>query len=378
MPGDLPKGSRLVVVSDTSMWRWDGLDIGFEPVVREIESIQDIFEEIRWIGFQRSQAVRVNNSRPVRDGNVEFIYLPGVGGKDLLSKLKILIQLPRFIMVIRREILNSDIVYSRGPSIPALISVLISFFDHSRIYWHKYAGNWERAFRFDSYSLQKWLLIRASQTKVVINAIPPSDRSHLLHFPNPCLFAQEIDMGKYAANEKSFTNKLSILFVGRVDEAKGAGLLLRMLDHHHLGDQIEKVIFVGSGELDHYKELANKIDLDIRFEGSKSREELNGYYAASHILFLASFSEGFPKVIAEAGAFGCVPFVTNVSIICEYVNQSNGHIFADNDPEIMFGEFVIELQDREGLKNKSLNILNLADTFSYAHFRSNVKKYILG
>ena len=48
-------------------------------------------------------------------------------------------------------------------------------------------------------------------------------------------------------------------------------------------------------------------------------------YAKSHLIILPTKSEGFPKVIAEASAFGCIPIVTNIEPINQIViNRKNG------------------------------------------------------
>ena len=44
--------------------------------------------------------------------------------------------------------------------------------------------------------------------------------------------------------------------------------------------------------------------------GALNREEIFQIYKESHAIILLSKSEGFPKVIMEAGAFGCVPIVS--------------------------------------------------------------------
>ena len=49
--------------------------------------------------------------------------------------------------------------------------------------------------------------------------------------------------------------------------------------------------------------------------------EIQSLYSSSHILVLTSQSEGFPKVIAESMAYGCVPIVTRVGGIPEALND---------------------------------------------------------
>ncbi len=60
-----------------------------------------------------------------------------------------------------------------------------------------------------------------------------------------------------------------------------------------------------------------------------NKETLEQCYASSHVLVLTSESEGFPKVISEAMAFGCVPVVTRVGAIPEVLNHGEQVILTD-------------------------------------------------
>jgi glycosyltransferase involved in cell wall biosynthesis len=52
-------------------------------------------------------------------------------------------------------------------------------------------------------------------------------------------------------------------------------------------------------------------------------------YARAHVLVLTSESEGFPKVIAEAMAFGCIPIATAVGAIPEMLNHGECAFLTD-------------------------------------------------
>ena len=70
----------------------------------------------------------------------------------------------------------------------------------------------------------------------------------------------------------------------------------------------------------------NNSNVKIEFLGEVNKSSLNKIYEKCHILVLPSKSEGFPKVIAEAGAFGCVPVVSKVGSINHYINSNNGYL----------------------------------------------------
>ena len=80
--------------------------------------------------------------------------------------------------------MKSDIVFTRGPSIPALMSILISFFTPRKKYWHKYAGNWQLDTTTTSYRFQKWLLKIISNSKVIVNNRNRTDSQHIISLVN--------------------------------------------------------------------------------------------------------------------------------------------------------------------------------------------------
>ena len=51
---------------------------------------------------------------------------------------------------------------------------------------------------------------------------------------------------------------------------------------------------------------------------------LNLIYLKCQILILPSYSEGFPKVIPESAAYGCVSIVSDVGSIKHYVKKDHG------------------------------------------------------
>lgn len=59
------------------------------------------------------------------------------------------------------------------------------------------------------------------------------------------------------------------------------------------------------------------------------RTAIEEFYTASDVLLLTSSSEGFPKVIAEAMAFGCIPIATKVGGIPEHITEEMNGILTD-------------------------------------------------
>ena len=81
------------------------------------------------------------------------------------------------------------------------------------------------------------------------------------------------------------------------------------------------------------KKAEQNSSVKITVTGDITREELNKLYADAHLLILPSSSESFPKVVAEAAAYGCIPVTTSLSAITRQITDGvNGFLMKDNSP----------------------------------------------
>ena len=121
-----------------------------------------------------------------------------------------------------------------------------------------------------------------------------------------------------------------------------------------------------------------QLPFEIKFHGYLNREQLFDIYKDSHFIILASKSEGFPKVISEGMNFGCVPLVSAVSCIDQYIeNNSNGILI---DPISIAGikEAIMISFGISDLEYKSMTLLNynLAGKFTYSYFLERIQNEI--
>src|SRR5690606_31597289 len=80
------------------------------------------------------------------------------------------------------------------------------------------------------------------------------------------------------------------------------------------------VHIIGAGAHgDLYQKTLEESGISSIYHGTLSRKALHHMYEKCHFIVLPSQSEGFPKVISEALNYGCVPIVSNVSSIGQYI-----------------------------------------------------------
>ena len=164
-----------------------------------------------------------------------------------------------------------------------------------------------------------------------------------------------------------------------MESAKGIGRIIDAFQLINDFSQIGHLYFVGDGPgICEFKNQANKIDHDhISFLRTLNRKELNHIYSKCHIILLpTSASEGFPKVLAEGMANGCVPIVSNVGCIKQYIDENNGIILNTLDPACLKESIKFVLSNRGLLKQKANTGIGLAKSFTYEKYNTKIVRMI--
>lgn len=378
MSENLRRKPSLVIISDTAMWQKSGNVLAFEPVVREIEAIHSLFSEIKWLGCEYDSDTNSKNARTINETiNLKYHFLKRVGGPSFTDKIVKLLQIPITIIKVNKLIRGADIIHTRGPSLPAFIAIILSFFYKKKKWWHKYAGNWIEPSPPFFYGLQRILLRRANHALVAVNGDWSNEPSHIINFENPCVFESEIIEGRRKFELKQYNEKLILCFVGNLEVNKGCLKIIKALNAMNNIDIFDKLLIVGDGnEKDEI--LSKHCKVPIEYLGTLSRTQLNQIYERAHIILLPSGSEGFPKVIAEAACYGTIPLTTNISCLNQYIKTGyNGYLFESSSvEEIIKGlEFI---SDRKPiLKEISLEATAIASKFTYEYFFERVKSEIV-
>ncbi len=317
---------KLTIISHTEHYKQsDGTIVGWGPTVSEINHLAQDFEEIYHIAFLHP-GTPPPSSLAYTSKNIKFVPLRPVGGKGIGAKLKIISNIPTILNTVRKTLKQVDAFQLRTPTgIGVFLIPYLTLFSNKKG-WYKYAGNWNQDNPPLGYALQRWML-KNQKRKVTINGRWPKQPKQCLTFENPCLTEKEREEGLQITNTKSFSPPFTFCFVGRLEDAKG---VQRIIDAFGLLNNLENIAtihFIGNGEkMGHYKEQCTALGLPAIFHGFLARQQVFEIYKKSYFILLPSDSEGFPKVIAESMNFGCIPIVSDVSSIGQYVTNENGFL----------------------------------------------------
>jgi len=369
---------KLVVISHTEhYYNSNGVIVGWGSTITELNNLIKEFDEITHIAMLHAK-VPPQSSLPYTSSRIKFVALPVLGGKSLLSKLKLIRYAPKIIKIVSKEIKKSDIFQLRTPTgIGVFLIPFLTFFLKKKG-WYKYAGNWNQENPPLGYHIQRWLLKNQSRI-VTINGKWKNQSNNIKTFENPCLDNNDRKIGKSIIKNKDFTKKINYCFVGGLNKNKGVDKIFEAFKEIN-PDYIGVLHVVGDGVLrQDLDQKAQELLFNVIIHGSLSKTEVQEIYQSSHFILLPSLSEGFPKVIGEAMNFGCVPIVSEISCINQYIqNNKNGFLInpiSVEELKIMI-EKSLKLSNKEFKAYSQMNY-NLAEKFTYAYYLERIKKEIL-
>lgn len=120
------------------------------------------------------------------------------------------------------------------------------------------------------------------------------------------------------AESRTNENQFKFLFIGTLSPGKQPLYAIQLVEElYKKGEQVTLELY-GEGVLRKELELyiaQNKLEPIVTLKGNQSKETVLKAYQTSHFLILPSKSEGWPKVVAEAMFWGCVPIASPVSCV---------------------------------------------------------------
>ena len=373
---------KLCIISHTEHFKTqDGHIVGWGPTVNEINHLLDVFDTIYHIAmFHADEAPP--SALPYSSDKIIFVPIPAVGGTTLLRKLDTVFKAAQIIKIVTKTLKQVDYFQLRTPTgIGVFLIPYLTFFTQKKG-CYKYAGNWNQKHPPLGYALQRWMLKKQSR-KVTINGAWEFQPKHCITFENPCLTVEDITLGQEAIDRKSLEGKLSFCFVGRLECDKGVERIIEaftMLPKKEQS-QVNAVHLVGNGaDLEYFKILSANCGVPFKFHGFLSRAQVFEIYKESHIFLLPTIaSEGFPKVIAEALNFGCVPIVSNISSIGQYVKHAENGFLMDvvtSDVLLEHLQNVMHLTTTDYIQLKARRS-PLIHKFTFSHYNQSIQTKLL-
>jgi glycosyltransferase involved in cell wall biosynthesis len=213
---------------------------------------------------------------------------------------------------------RADHIHLRCPGNLGFMGCIAQVFFPGKTKTAKYAGNWDPAAKQPtSYKIQRWILGNTFLTRNMQVLVYGQWRNSTRNI-KPFFTATYREDRKAAVSPRELSGTVKFIFVGTLSEGKQPLYALQLVEALNKKGRRATIDFYGEGKqrgpLESY--IAEKQLGDFaKLRGNANAEAMVTVYKESHFLVLPSKSEGWPKVVAEAMFWGCVPLATGVSCV---------------------------------------------------------------
>jgi glycosyltransferase involved in cell wall biosynthesis len=203
--------------------------------------------------------------------------------------------------------------------------------------------------------------------------IPSAFLEKIIYIPNAIVLQVQV------ANKDNKT--FTVLYVGRSTEEKRVHLITEIAKRFY---EIKEDV-----EFEILGDVSNSINQTnfpyVKFFGTLNDEKtISDIYLKAHVLILTSSTEGFPMVIMEAMAHGCIILSTAVGDIPYHVkNNENGFLFSEiEDERNMIKEAVEKIgwlkDNKQEMQRMAINNINYANNnFGIERFNKDYRNLFL-
>ncbi|MBN8641809.1 MAG: glycosyltransferase [Flavobacteriales bacterium] len=311
--------------------------------------------------------------------NIQFIEVPSfsfVNGKEIFKSLFLL---PYIFFKIVGAMIQAHHIHLRCPGNMGLLGSLAQIFFPRKPKTAKYAGNWDPKSKQPlSYTFQKLVLSSTFLTQkmsVLVYGEWPNQTRNI----KPFFTATYFESDKSTVQPRSLEGKIHFIFVGSLSEGKQPIYAIQLVESLKNKGQNVQISLYGEGKQqanlnEHIQK--NKLENYVFLKGNFDREQMKEVYQSSHFLILPSKSEGWPKVVAEAMFWGCLPISTAVSCVPNMLGFGERGIVLTNqlEPDSKLIEEI--MTNQEEYNHKIKEAINWSRNFTIDKFEAEIKKLI--
>ena len=305
----------------------------YAPYVREMNLWIQYVDEVIIVAPIESNEVTAIHEAYIHS-NIKLIPLKSFDFLTVTSSFKAVPSIFRNIYLIYKAFKNTDHIHLRCPGNIGMLGAIVQVLFPKINKTAKYAGNWDpNAIQPLSYRFQKKLvssLFWAKKMKVLVYGDWENQTSNVL----PFFTATYSEIEKKELLYKTNQERIDFLFVGTLSIGKQPLYAIQLVEALKNREVNVLLSIYGDGaEKESLMAYIHKFELEsiVSLKGNANKKVLKEVYQKSHFLILPSKSEGWPKVIAEAMFWGCLPIATPVSCVASMLDHGNRGVLLSAD-----------------------------------------------
>ena len=313
----------------------------YGPYVREMNRWFQFVDRVTVISPLDSKLLPDPIDLPYQHRNLRIEEVPEINLLTAGSAMKTFFRLPGMLLKIARMMNSADHIHLRCPGNMGLLGAIVQIAFPKKMKTAKYAGNWDRKSpKPFTYRLQQTIISSPSLSKnmtVLAYGQWPGESENV----HPFFTASYSENEKEKLVPRSIGNDqvINLVFVGGLVSGKNpllaAQVALKLLQNNR-NIQLE---FYGEGS----ERLAistfiknHNLEQRVFLRGNVPADTVKRKLQRAHFLIFISQSEGWPKVVAEAMFWGCLPVTTRVSCVPQMLGDgSRGNLVSLEIDEVV-------------------------------------------
>ena len=303
----------------------------YEPYVREMNLWFKYVDEVKVVAPITNTQIQPNETL-YKHANLSIKNIPAFDILTVTGLLKSIFKIPYISFKIFKAMQWAEHIHIRCPGNIGLLGCFIQILFSQKPKTIKYAGNWDANSKQPwSYKLQKWVISNTFLTKnckVLVYGNWDNQSKNIVPFFTASYsnVEKEIMSKTIAANNKP----LQLIFVGAFTKGKQPLLAVKTVKQlKEKGHQVHLNMYGDGNEKQNVVSYIKKNNLnnEVTLHGNVNQQLVKEGFKKAHFLIFISQSEGWPKVVAEAMFWGCVPITSKVSCVPMMVdNGSRGKL----------------------------------------------------
>lgn len=367
------------IISHVPHGKLNGHYFAYSPYVSEMNIWSTYVDKIVLVAplnLTTKTAINLNYTSK----NIDFRAVNKFDLLNFKNALQSFYRIPKIILKLYKAMKQADHIHLRCPGNIGLLGALVQILFPNKPKTAKYAGNWDPAAQQPwSYQLQKWLLSNTFLTKnmqVLVYGNWPNQTNNIKPFFTATYYKNEI----IKTPPRILSEPLQFIFVGTLTANKRPLWCIKVVHQLKIqGYQVQLSLYGEGSErslLEHYI-FKNHLQHEVVLKGNVSKDDLKNAYQKSHFLLFFSKSEGWPKAVAEAMFWGCVPITTSVSCVSDMLGNGTRGVLVEADKNEINKAIKSYLNNTEIYKIHAQNGMDWSQQYTLDLFENEIEKLLI-
>lgn len=369
---------KFLIITHTPHKRFHEQLYAYEPYVREMNLWTQFVSETRVV-------TPISNATPrpidaaYKSKNISAVSIPQFNFVSASQALKSLFKIPIILFRIFQQCYWADHIHLRCPGNVALLGCLVQIFFPKKMKTVKYAGNWDpnskqpRTYRWQKNIISNTFLTRNCKVLVYGEWLGATKNIH----PFFTASYQEKEITEFI--KPTLDKKIQFLFVGALTQSKQPILSIKAVEElTKKGLHAELSIFGNGAEYDHLQSYIEENNLQniVTLHGNQEKSVVKKAFQKAHFLIFLSKSEGWPKVVAEAMFWGCIPIASKVSCVPHMLGYGARGALVNFELNEIVDSIKKYVENKEEYQETRQNAEDWSRKYTLEHFSSEIKKLI--